>query len=146
MLEKGFQVPVLLEPALPPGVGWTPQTPGWILLALLLLALGLAIVVRQLAHRRRDRWRREACALLVKQQTADGWIALIKRILLVHTPRDAQRLRLEPEVLLAPLPVDDELRALLCHKYCQRDNRLTASHNQRLQVQIGRWLRELPYV
>lgn len=146
MLEKGFQVPILLEPALPPRAGWAPLAPGWMLLALLILALTLLFALRRLARWRRDSWRREAYALLATQQTADGWIALIKRILLVHTPRDAERLRVDPELLLAPLPVDEALRRQLCQKYCQRDNRLTDRHNQQLQAQLGRWLRELPYV
>lgn len=40
MLEKGFTVPNLAEPALPGSPSWFPLPPGWIVLGILVLLAG----------------------------------------------------------------------------------------------------------
>lgn len=146
MLEKGFAVPGLLHPSLPVSVSWLPQAPGWYLLATLLLLALLVLLITRTARWRRNLWRREANLLLPTLKDADGWIILIKRILLMHRPRADIAHTLSPMQLLADVPLDEALRALLCERYCQPGNQLSAEQNARLAQQIAAWLRSLPHV
>lgn len=146
MLEKGFTVPELLHPPLPASVSWLPQAPGWYLLATLLLLVLLTLLITRVARWRRNLWRREARLLLATQKDADGWIILIKRIMLMHRPRADIAHTLSPARLLADVPLDEALRTLLSERYCQPDNQLSAEQNARLAQQIAAWLRNLPHV
>lgn len=146
MLEKGFAVPELLEPSLPASFSWLPLPSGWLILGAVLLA-ALALFLLFLAARwRRNRWRREAHAALQDIQTADDWLSLIKRILLIHHPREVLSREVAPEALLHPVPLDNDLRRTLCAKYCQADNHLDDSQTIRLREQLSRWLEGLPDV
>lgn len=146
MLEKGFTVPELLHPPLPASVSWLPQTPGWYLLAALLLLGGLVMLINRLARWRRNLWRREASQLLPTLGDADGWITMIKRILLMHRPRADIAQSLSPVQLLDSVTIDEALRSLLCERYCQQDNQLSAEQNARLAQQVSAWIGSLPHV
>ncbi|MEL0550604.1 MULTISPECIES: DUF4381 family protein [Enterobacteriaceae] len=146
MLEKGFTVPALLHPALPPSVSWFPLPPGWLVLGALLLAALAIYLFFRLARWRRNRWRREALAAFALPHSVDGWMALIKQIQLVHQPRNVVSHSLTPESLLDQLPLEADLQQTLCLKYCQRDNRLESEQASRLRQQLTRWLKELPDV
>lgn len=146
MLAKGFSVPDLQHPALPGAVSWLPLPVGWYGLALVVVLAGLAYALLRLARWQRNRWRREARALLADTQRADDWIALIKRIQLVHQPRSHISASLRPATLLAGMPLDEELSQILCQRYCQPDNLLEVALNQRLSRQLTAWLEGLPDV
>lgn len=146
MLAKGFSVPDLAHPALPAAIPWLPLPPGWIVLGALLFAALLLWFCLRLLRWRRNWWRREARRHIRQEQSADGWLAVIKRILLVHHPRDDISTLDRPEALLARLPLDESDRQLLIGRYCQRDNRLEPDQNARLQQQLSRWLETLPDV
>lgn len=146
MLAKGFSVPDLQHPPLPAAPGWLPLPPGWIVLALVCLAVLLGWLLLRLARFRRNRWRREARQAMASIHTADDWLLLIKRVLLVHhTRRDVSQWQ-TPQHLLQQLPLDESARAQLSQRYCQRDTQLDAELNQRLRQQIRQWLEGLPDV
>lgn len=146
MLEKGFSVPELLNPALPQPASWWPLPPGWTALgAVLLAAVGIFLILR-LARWRRNLWRRQALQQLGQPHSVDGWMALIKRIQLIHLSRKEVSGRLTPQALLQDVPIDAEIRQLLSERYCQPDNALSDRHNSQLQQQLSRWLRGLPHV
>ncbi|CAM3866130.1 DUF4381 domain-containing protein [Rahnella bruchi] len=146
MLEKGFSVPDLFQPALPGRFSWFPLPPGWYVLAALLAAILLIFLFYRLARWRRNLWRRQALAALRQPQDADGWLELIKRILLMHQPRDVVSQWLTPEQLLQQVAIDADLRQQLSDRYCQPDNALDAKQNARLQSQLTHWLEKLPDV
>ncbi|CAI2031807.1 MULTISPECIES: DUF4381 family protein [Serratia] len=146
MLAKGFSVPDLQHPALPAAIPWLPLPPGWIVLGALLLAAFLVWICLRLLRWRRNRWRREARCHIRQEQNIDGWLAVIKRILLVHRPRQQISAIENPEQLLAGVPLDDQIRLNLISRYCHHDNRLEPEQNARLQQQLSRWLETLPDV
>ncbi|WP_202308439.1 DUF4381 family protein [Dryocola clanedunensis] len=146
MLEKGYSVPELLQPALPQSISWFPLPPGWLVLGLVLFIALLIFLLFRLGRWRRNLWRRQALASLQQPHSADSWLALIKRILLMHQPRAAVSHALKPEELLSQVEIDSELRRALSEKYCRADNELDASQNARLQTQLKTWLEKLPYV
>ena len=146
MLEKGFTVPVLLHPALPPSVSWFPLPPGWLVLGALLLAALAIYLFFRLARWRRNRWRREALAAFALPHSVDSWMMLIKQIQLVHQPRNEVSHHQTPESLLDQIPLETDLKQTLCMKYCLRDNRLGAEQALRIRQQMTRWLKELPDV
>ncbi|MFG6655116.1 DUF4381 family protein [Scandinavium sp. M-37] len=146
MLEKGFTVPALAQPALPPSPSWFPLPPGWLVLGALLLAVVAVVLFFRYARWRRNRWRREAQALLPASHSVDGWLNLIKQVLLVHQPRAAVSQSLTAESLLQPVPLENDLRQQLCARYCQRDNQLAEADESRLRRQLASWLKELPDV
>lgn len=145
MLAKGFSTPELAHPALPAAASWFPLPAGWMVLGVMLLLAMLIAMLIWLARFRRNRWRREARKQLGQQQV-DGWIALIKRVLLVQHPRAQVSQWQSPEQLLAQTPLDEELRTLMCRCYCQPDNQLDSSINQRIAQQLRHWLETLPHV
>ncbi|PLR30070.1 DUF4381 family protein [Chimaeribacter arupi] len=145
MLAKGFSTPELAHPALPAAASWFPLPAGWMVLGvMLLLAMFIALLIL-LARFRRNRWRREARKQL-GQQYVDGWLAWVKRVLLVQHPRAQVSQWQSPEQLLAQTTLDEELRALMCRRYCQPDNRLESVINQRIAQQLRHWLETLPHV
>ncbi|MFP2515687.1 DUF4381 domain-containing protein [Buttiauxella agrestis] len=146
MLEKGFSVPELLNPALPRSISWFPLPPGWFVLGGVLLIALIIFGLFRLARWRRNVWRREALAALQQPHSADSWLELIKRILLMHQPRSQISHTLSPEQLLQHVEIDADLRQQLSTKYCQPDNQLEANQNARLQTQLKHWLEKLPYV
>lgn len=146
MLEKGYSVPELLQPALPQTISWFPLPPGWLALGIVLLIAILIFLLFRLGRWRRNLWRRQALASLQQPHNADGWLALIKRILLMHQPRAAVSHTVRPEAFLTQVEIDNDLRQALNEKYCQRDNELDARQNARLQSQLQAWLEKLPYV
>lgn len=145
MLAKGFSTPELAHPALPAAASWFPLPAGWMVLGVMLLLAMLIAMLIWLARFRRNRWRREARKQLGQQQV-DGWIALIKRVLLVQHPRAQVSQWQSPEQILAQTPLDEELRTLMCRRYCQPDNQLESSINQRIAQQLRHWLETLPHV
>lgn len=145
MLAKGFSAPELGHPALPESPSWFPLPTGWEVLGVILLMALLGAVLVLTARYRRNRWRREARKLLT-QQDVDGWMAMIKRVLLVQHSREAVSQWHSPEQLLAQTSLDAELRAQMCRRYCQSENRLDAATNARVAAQIRRWLENLPHV
>lgn len=146
MLEKGFSVPALLDPSLPAGVSWWPLAFGWRWLGALLLLALCVMALSRLARWRRNRWRREAGAMMENLSDVDGWLALIKRIRLVHQPRAKVAQAISPAELLVGVPVDEASRRLLCERYCQPDSQLTPAQNGRLATQLTAWLESLPHV
>jgi len=113
MLEKGFSVPELLLPALPQNISWFPLPPGWFVLGGVLLIALIIFLIFRLARWRRNLWRRQALASLQQPQSVDSWLALIKRILLMHQPRKSVSQTLSPEQLLEQVEIDAELRQQL---------------------------------
>lgn len=146
MLAKGFSVPDLHHPALPEAIPWLPLPPGWTVLGVILLAALLVWLCFRLLRWRRNRWRREARRHIRQEQNADGWLAVIKRILLVHHPRQQISALDNPAQLLADVPLDHQIQQSLIGRYCQQDNRLDPAQNARLQQQLSRWLETLPDV
>jgi hypothetical protein len=118
----------------PPPVSYTPQTIGWYVLGVLVVALIAWMVSRWLAHRRATRYRREALAELRRiEATLSAGVAasviveldsLIKRVALVTFGREA----------VAPLAGSDWL------SFLDRTSRSTA-----FTAGDGRPLGELPY-
>ncbi|WP_338556970.1 DUF4381 family protein [Erwinia sp. E_sp_B04_7] len=146
MLAKGFSVPDLHTPALPAEIPWFPLPPGWYVLGALLATALLFFLFLRLLRWRRNLWRREARRGIRLEQNADGWLDIIKRILLVHHSRpEISRLSSAGE-LLATLPLDEPVRQALLSRYCQPDNQLEQQQNARLQQQLSRWLETLPDV
>lgn len=146
MLEKGFSVPKLAVPPLPQSISWLPLPIGWwVMGAIVLIALMLFALFR-FARWRRNAWRRQARAALQQNHSVDGWVTLIKRILLMHKPRAVISRALSPEHLLQLVEIDDDLRQQLSARYCQPDNQLDARQTARLQLQLKHWLEKLPYV
>ncbi|MCS2150650.1 DUF4381 family protein [Scandinavium manionii] len=146
MLEKGFSVPALSQPALPPSPSWFPLPPGWLALGALLLAVLIVYLFFYCARYRRNRWRREALSVLPASHSVDSWLNLIKQVLLVHQPRATVSNWLTAEALLQQVPLENGLRLQMCAKYCQRDNRLADDDESRLRHQLAQWLKELPDV
>lgn len=146
MLEKGFNVPALLLPALPQKISWFPLPPGWFVLGGVLLLVLLVYLLFRFARWRRNLWRREAQAALQQPHSADSWLELIKRILLMHQARSHISHTLSLQQLLQQVEIDNDLRQQLSDKYCQPDNQLDAAQNARLQSQLNTWLEKLPYV
>ncbi|MEB6377859.1 DUF4381 domain-containing protein [Leclercia adecarboxylata] len=146
MLEKGFSVPELAVPPLPQSISWFPLPPGWWVAGAVVLILVLLLALFRFARWRRNAWRREALAALQQPHSVDGWLELIKRILLMHQPRAEISQTIRPEQLLQQVAIDNALRQQLCARYCQADNQLDARHNARLQLQLKNWLENLPYV
>jgi uncharacterized protein (DUF58 family) len=88
----------LADVAVPPPTPWTPQTWGWAVLAVLLLALAAWLVVRAAQHRRANRYRVEALADLsalesrlqnggARADAVAAMPALLKRVALAAWPR-----------------------------------------------------------
>ncbi|EMX9854641.1 DUF4381 domain-containing protein [Klebsiella michiganensis] len=146
MLEKGFTAPNLAEPALPGSPSWFPLPPGWIVLGILVLLAGLTVALFRYARWRRNVWRRQALSALSQSHTADSWLLLIKRILLVHHQREAISAASNPTQWLQQIPLDDALREQLSLRYCQRENQLNDDDNARLRAQLHAWIERLPYV
>ncbi len=71
----------------PEAVAWTPQTVGWLVVALWLLAVLLLAAARAVESRRRNRYRRAALAELDSIESAGSLAALLKRTALVAYPR-----------------------------------------------------------
>lgn len=146
MLEKGFAVPDLLQPALPAPASWFPLPFGWLILGILTCASLALYLLFYLASWRRNRWRREAFSAMQRAQNVDSWLCLIKRVLLIHQPRAAISRDNAPESILRYVPVDEDLRHLLCSKYCQVENQLDDNQTVRLRTQLTHWLEGLPNV
>ncbi|MFQ2617159.1 DUF4381 family protein [Aeromonas caviae] len=146
MLEKGFSVPALLDPSLPASVSWWPLAFGWRWLGALLLLALCVMALSRLARWRRNRWRREAGAMMATLRDVDGWLAMIKRIRLVHHPRAEVARAISPAEILAGVPVDEASRYLLCERYCRPDSELTPAQNAQLARQVAAWLESLPHV
>jgi hypothetical protein len=141
MLEKGFTVPALSHPALPQSPSWFPLPPGWLILGGLILAAITISLFFRYARWRRNRWRRDALAVMTTSKSVDSWLNLIKQVLLVHQPRAAVSNSLTVESLLQQVPLESELHQQLCARYCQRDNRLDDAQEARLRVQLTAWLK-----
>ncbi|MGG8025336.1 DUF4381 family protein [Klebsiella aerogenes] len=146
MFEKGYAVPELLTPALPPAPSWFPLPIGWLILLAIAVGLaGLFLLIRY-ARWRRNRWRREALLALNHPHTVDSWMQLIKRVQLVHQPRQTVSQTLVPEAVLASLTLDADLRDQLIARYCRADNALNDQQTAQLRAQLAQWLKELPHV
>ena len=135
MLEKGFTVPELAEPVLPihrhgfpcrrDGSLWAascPRDTGFSHLSRLQMA------PQSVASSGPDG--------LTQPQTVDSWLLLMKRILLVHQPREQVSGALDPAQWLPSVPLDNALRQRLCERYCQPDNQLSDADTARLRVQL----------
>jgi hypothetical protein len=146
MLAKGFSVPELLHPPLPAAPAWWPLPPGWIVLAAIVAVLTCGWLLLRLARYRRNRWRRDARTAMSAMQSADDWLLLIKRVLLVHHARPEVSQWQTPQQLLQQLPLDEPLRRQLSQRYCQPDTALEPALNQQLHQQVNRWLEGLPDV
>lgn len=145
MLAKGFSTPELGHPALPGSPSWFPLPVGWEVLGIIVLMALLGTVLILAARYRRDRWRREARKLL-SQQDVDGWMAMVKRVLLVQHSREVVSQWQTPEQLLKQTSLDAELRAQMCGRYCQVENQLDAATHARVAAQMRDWLENLPHV
>ncbi|EMD3084805.1 DUF4381 domain-containing protein [Salmonella enterica] len=146
MLEKGFTVPELAEPALPDSPSWFPLPSGWFVLGGVILIVLLIFFIIHLARWRRNLWRRQALTALAQPQTVDSWLMLMKRVLLVHRPREQVSGALDPAQWLQHVPLDDMLRQHLCERYCQPENQLSDADTVRLRMQLRTWLEGLPHV
>ncbi|EBX1371915.1 DUF4381 domain-containing protein [Salmonella enterica subsp. enterica serovar Newport] len=146
MLEKGFTVPELAEPALPDSPSWFPLPSGWFVLGGVILIVLLIFFIIHLARWRRNLWRRQALTALAQPQTVDSWLMLMKRVLLVHRPREQVSGALDPAQWLQHVPLDDVLRQHLCERYCQPENQLSDADTVRLRMQLRTWLEGLPHV
>lgn len=146
MLEKGFTVPTLAEPSLPGAPSWFPLPPGWWILGGILLVALLVIGLFRAAKWRRNRWRREALAAIAQPQSVDSWLLLMKRILLVHQPREVIAAQTDPARWLAQIPLDNALREELVQRYCHPNNQLSDVRTTALRAQLHTWLEGLPDV
>ncbi|MEX3019327.1 DUF4381 domain-containing protein [Kluyvera sp. STS39-E] len=146
MLEKGFTVPELAEPVLPESPSWFPLPPGWFVLGGIILVALLIFLIIRIARWRRNLWRRQALIALNHPQTVDSWLLLMKRILLVHQPREQVSGSLDPAQWLRNVPLDNALRENLCERYCQPENQLSDADTARLRMQLRVWLKGLPHV
>ncbi|EIV2083379.1 TPA: DUF4381 domain-containing protein [Klebsiella aerogenes] len=146
MFEKGYAVPELQTPALPPAPSWFPLPSGWLILLAIVVSLAALFLLIRYARWRRDRWRREALLALNHPHTVDSWMQLIKRVQLVHQPRQTVSQTLAPEAVLASLTLDADLRDQLIARYCRADNALNDQQTARLRAQLAQWLKELPHV
>lgn len=146
MLEKGFTVPALATPALPPSPAWFPLPPGWLVLGAVLLVIAALVLFFRFARWRRNRWRREALTRAAASHSVDSWLGLIKQVLLVHQPRAVVSHSLTPDALLQHIPLESGLRDQLCARYCQRDNALSPGDEAQLRRELTAWLKELPDV
>ncbi len=90
--------------------------------------------------------RREALLALNHPHTVDSWMQLIKRVQLVHQPRQTVSQTLAPEAVLVSLTLDADLRNQLIARYCRADNALNDQQTARLRAQLAQWLKELPHV
>ncbi|MBB5190735.1 hypothetical protein HNQ50_001457 [Silvimonas terrae] len=83
----------------PPPVAWTPQTWGWAVLCVFMVALLLWVIWRLWQHHKAQAWRRAALAELAAIETAlhanpqqmtavRALPALVKRVALMIAPRD----------------------------------------------------------
>lgn len=80
----------LKEVALPIPVSWLPQTPGWYVLAVLLLIGIVWSIVRYLRYRRLNRYRQEALVelkLIKDRGRVNELPVLVKRVALQIAPR-----------------------------------------------------------
>lgn len=146
MLEKGFSIPALADPLLPAPPSWLPLPPGWWVLCGVLLVALLVFAIIRLARWRRNLWRRQALESITQPHSVDGWLVLMKRILLVHHSRQAVSASLNPVLWLSHLPLDADIRDQLCQRYCQPENRLSEEETLRLRQQLRSWIERLPYV
>lgn len=146
MLEKGFTVPNLAEPALPGAPSWLPLPVGWFFLGGILLLILMVWSIVRLARWRRNLWRREALSALSHPHSVDNWLLLITRVRLVHQPREVVSASLDPAQWLQDVPLDKSLREQLCERYCQQDNQIGEEETQRLRNQLRAWIEGLPYV
>ncbi|MFT4270299.1 MAG: DUF4381 family protein [Pantoea sp.] len=146
MLAKGFSVPDLQHPALPAFPTWFPLPPGWSVLAVILFALLFIWLSQRLVRYRRNRWRREARRTLQNIHSADEWLWLIKRVLLVHHARAAVSELLSAQAILQQTPLDDASCQQLIQRYCQRDAMLEPELNRHVRQQVSHWLEGLPDV
>lgn len=145
MFEKGYAVPELLTPARP-RPSWFPLPIGWLILLAIAVGLAALFLLIRYARWRRNRWRREALLALNHPHTVDSWMQLIKRVQLVHQPRQTVSQTLAPEAVLASLTLDADLRDQLIARYCRADNALNDQQTARLRAQLAQWLKELPHV
>lgn len=146
MFEKGYAVPELLTPAPPPSPSWFPLPFGWLILLAIVVGLTALFLLIRYARWRRNRWRREALLALNHPHSVDSWMQLIKRVQLVHQPRQTVSQTLAPEAVLASLTLDADLRDQLIARYCRADNALSDRQTARLRDQLAQWLKELPHV
>ena len=146
MFEKGYAVPDLLTPALPSAPSGFPLPIGWLILLAIAVGLAALFLLIRYARWRRNRWRREALLALNHPHTVDSWMQLIKRVQLVHQPRQMVSQTLAPEAVLASLTLDADLRDQLIARYCRADNALNDQQTARLRAQLAQWLKELPHV
>ena len=146
MFEKGYRlVPELLRPRCPrPQLVSLPI--GWLILLAIAVGLAALFLLIRYARWRRNRWRREALLALNHPHTVDSWMQLIKRVQLVHQPRQMVSQTLAPEAVLASLMLDADLRDQLIARYCRADNALNDHQKARLRAQLAQWLKELPHV
>ncbi len=122
MFEKGYAVPELLTPALPPRPQLVSATNRLADSARDCRRPAALFLLIRYARWRRNRWRREALLALNHPHTVDSWMQLIKRVQLVHQPRQMVSQTLAPEAVLASLTLDADLRDLLIARYCRADN------------------------
>lgn len=143
----GMDLPDLAELPLPVSVSLFPQTLAWkVLLAvavLLLLALLLLLYRRYL----RRRWKRQARTLAEEARRSGDiaeWFVLIKRVSLVHLPRE-QLATLSDTALLDQLAgLEDSTRQTLVQGHYSRQERLDDNTSAALAGAFEDWLKDLP--
>ncbi|MDI6957543.1 MULTISPECIES: DUF4381 family protein [unclassified Pantoea] len=146
MLEKGFSVPRLQNPALPTELSWLPLPEGWYWLAAILLMTASLWLLLRIARWRRNDWRRQATRQLAMLAGADQCLNWIKQVKLIHQPRITVSSQHYVIQLLHDLPLSSELVEKLNQRYCQRDDTLAPGELISLKQQLKRWLQGLPDV
>ncbi|MCY1409954.1 hypothetical protein D9M68_976910 [compost metagenome] len=107
----------------------------------------LAYVLLRYRRYVRQRWRRQARALVVAARESASirdWFALIKRVSMVHMTRE-QVAALGDNALLGQLTrLDDSARTALTEGHYRRQERLADEVNDAVASAFSQWLKELP--
>ncbi len=161
VLNKLFSLSDLAELPDPAPVSMWPQTVGWYWLAFVVVAGLLTYCVIQYRKWCRDLWRREALAELdhIERLTHVKQLpALIKRVLLVHLPRQevnrysGPNWQEELNVLNASMGIKNpavnfagEAGHLLSDIAYRPENELSTQDSSTVCTLVRQWIRELPH-
>jgi len=143
----GMDLPDLAELPLPTSVSLFPETLAWkVVLAIVLLMFlgGLWLAYRR--HVRR-RWRRQAMALAREARNNGGigdWFVLIKRVSLVHLPRERVAALSDGALLDQLSGLDESTRTALIQGHYSRQSQLSERMSESLARAFEQWLQELP--
>ncbi|MBK1880924.1 DUF4381 domain-containing protein [Luteolibacter pohnpeiensis] len=71
----------------PPPVGWWPLAPGWLMLALVVLIIGIYFLLKKYRHWKSSAYRREAIRQIKISESANTIACILRRTALAIAPR-----------------------------------------------------------